>query len=472
MLLPKVMACVSVGVLSWTSAQAADPGPWNAALSRVEKLVQDKVQSGVPSYSIVIVSRNHPTHFLSVGYADTARKTKATPHTVYEIGSVSKVFTGIMLMQMRDAGRACLDDPLTKHLPEFEMPSPFTGRATPTLRQLASHTSGLPRMIPVNSLQEPSGASVPEMLRSLKTTASVYPPMTRYKYSNLGVDLLGFALARTAGQPWPDYVDQNILRPLGMTESSAAKSRLPKDKTATGYIPSGQNGSWQPGPTMTFSPLTEASGSIVSTANDMAKFVAWQMNNTDVRVLSPVSRLEMRTPLFMLDDWSAGIGITWFLQRFDGEVLVHHTGGTAGFTAVAAFVPKDGIGIVALTNSTDNAHGFARQLLSPVLAGAKAEREQAEAAAATAIHLPAGADTLAGTYLHGKGMLPPLFVAIDKGQLVMDSPLFGHTRLIPTNDPKVFTATANEGFDGETVSFEGDRIVIGHGAMVYARASR
>jgi CubicO group peptidase (beta-lactamase class C family) len=466
----RVMACVSVGVLFWASAQAAGSDPWNAALSRVDQMVQDKVRSGVPSYSIAIVSRNHPTYLLSAGYADTARKIKATPYTIYAIGSVTKVFTGIMLMQMRDSGRASLDDPLAKHLPEFAMPSPFTGQAAPTLRQLASHTSGLPRMIPVNSLQEPNGASVPEMLRSLHTTAAVYPPLTHYKYSNLGVDLLGYALARTAGQSWPDYIDKNILHPLGMIASSAAEARLPRDRIAVGYIPSGPNGAWQPGPPMPFTPLTEASGSIMSSAADMAKFVAWQMDDSDMRVLTPLSRREMRTPNFMLDDWSAGVGITWFLQRFEGEVLVHHTGGTAGFTTVAAFVPKDGIGIVVLTNSTDGAHGFARELLSPVLAVAKAETQQAAAVAAASVHLPANASALAGTYLHDKSMLPPLFVAIDKAELVMNSPLFGHTRLIPTRDPKVFTATDNEGFDGETISFEGDHVVIGHGAMVYVRA--
>lgn len=448
---------------------AATPDTWDQALVKVEGLVNERVQSGAaPSYSIAIVSRDHPTYFLSVGYADTARKIKATPHTVYGIGSISKVFTGTMLMQMRDEGHASLDDPLTKHLPEFQMPSPFTGKAAPTLRQLASHTSGLPRMIPVNSLQEPNGASVPQMLKSLGTTASAYPPLTHYKYSNLGVDLLGYALSRTAGQPWPDYIDQNILRPLGMTESSAAEAHLPKNMIAVAYVPSGPNGSWQPGPPMPFTPLTEASGSIMSTATDMAKFVAWQLNDSDPRVLSAVSRREMRTPLFMLEDWSAGVGVTWFLQRFEGEVLVHHTGGTAGFTAVAAFAPKDGIGIVALTNSTDGAHGFARSLLSPVLAVAKAERERAENA--VAIHLPPEAEKRAGTYLHGKNMLPPLFVAVEKDRLVMNSPLFGHTVLVPTADPKVFTAVDNEGFDGETIAFEGDRLVVGHGAMVFVRA--
>jgi CubicO group peptidase (beta-lactamase class C family) len=461
------MVCVFAGLCFLPAASAAPVDPWNAALIQVDKLVQDRVQSGVPSYSIAVVSRNHPTHFLSVGYADTANKIKATPHTIYAIGSVTKVFTGTMLMQLRDRGLASLDDPLTKHLPEFAMPSPYTGQAAPTLRQLASHTSGLPRLIPVNSALEPSGASVPEMLRSLQTTATVYPPLTHYKYSNLGVDLLGYALARTAGQPWPDYVDQNILHPLGMNESSAVEARLPKAKIAVGYVPSGPSGGLQAGASMPWSPLTEASGSIMSTSTDMAKFLTWQMNDNDGRVLSPVSRREMRTPVFLYYDWSAGVGINWFLERLDGEVLVQHTGGTGGFAAIAAFVPQDGIGIVALTNSTDEAQAFARTLLPPVLAVAKAERLQSEAAAA--VHLPAGAGALAGMYLHGKGMLPPLFVAVEKGELVINSPMFGHARLIPTADSKVFTATDQESLDGETVVFEGDRLVIGH-AMIFVRA--
>lgn len=460
------------GIVFSSMAFAGPNGGWNGALAQVDALVKARVETaGVPSYAVAIVSRNHPTAFFTYGYADLARHRRATPHTIYGIGSVTKVFTGTMLMQMRDAGRASLDDPLTKHLPEFHMPSPFTGKAAPTLRQIASHTSGLPRMIPLNSLQEPSGASVPEMLASLDRTAAVFPPLTHYRYSNLGVDLMGYALARTAGEPWPDYIDAHILRPLGMNESSAAEARLPAGRIATGYVPTGPNGAWRPGPPMPFSPLTEASGAIMSSATDMATFLTWQMNDNDTRVLSPVSRREMRTPLWMLDDWSAGVAVTWFLQRFDGEVLVHHTGGTAGYTAVAAFVPKQGVGIVALTNSTDDAHGFARKLLSPVLAVAKDESAAAEAARAAAVRLPAGAEALTGLYLHDKDMLPPLTVAVDKGQLVMDSPLFGRARLVPTAAPAVFTATDNEGFDGETVSFENGKIVIGHGAMVFVRPS-
>jgi len=447
------------------AAPACAQTNWDEALKQVDTLVKQRVEKGVPSYSVAIISRNHPVHFFSAGFADTTRKVPAGPNTVYEIGSVTKVFTGTMLMQMRDAGLASLDDPLTKHLPEFSMPSPFTGKAAPTLRQMASHTAGLPRMIPLNSLQEPSGASEADMLKSLSGTEAVYPPLTHYKYSNLGVDLMGYALARTAKTPWTDYVQRNILKPLGMTHSSTVKARLAKETIATGYTPAGPNGGWQAGPPMTFTPLTEASGSIVSAASDMAKFVAWELDDKDTRVLSPTTRREMRTPLFMLDDWSAGVGVTWFLQRYEGEVLVHHTGGTAGFMAVAAFAPKSGVGIVALTNSTDDAHGFARELLKPVLAAAKAEQPKP-----VAIPLPAGADKFAGAYLHGKGMLPPYFVRVDNGTLVLESPLFGRARLIPTANAAAFTATDNEGIDGESVIFDGPRMVIGHGAMVFVRA--
>jgi CubicO group peptidase (beta-lactamase class C family) len=470
----QAIATILLGAATFVSASASDNKgdrssvAWTQALATVDQLVKEKVEKGgVPSYSIAIVSRNHPTWFLSVGYADLANKIKATPHTVYEIGSVTKVFTGTMLMQMRDAGRASLDDPLTKHFPEFHMPSPFTGQAAPTLRQLASHSSGLPSLMPLNNpMQEPSGASIPEMMKSLERTAPVFPPLTHYRYSNLGVDLMGYALARTAGQPWPDYIEQNILKPLDMRESSAARARLPAAKITVGYVPSGANGAWAPGAPMIFSPLSEASGAILSSATDMAKFVAWEMNDNDNRVLSGISKREMRTPLWMFDDWSVGVGVTWFLERLDGEVMVEHTGGTGGFAAVAAFVPRQGVGIVVLTNSTDDAHRFAFKLLSTMLAVAKQEPPAPQAA------LPPGTEKLAGMYLPGKGMLPlpPMFVKVDKGELVIDSPQYGHVRLVPTAKPGEFTAVEEQSLDGENVSFEDGKMVVGHGAMVFVRA--
>ena len=468
-------ACLltALGVLYLLPAYGQTPEPnWNAALTQLDALVKveaDKLHG--PSFSVAVVSRRHPAYFVSYGYADLAHKTAATPHTIYEIGSITKVFTGTMLMQLRDAGKASLDDPITKHLPEFRVVSPFGGLARPTLRQLISHTSGLPRMSPQFSELEGGAGSDAQAIAALHGTAAVMPPFTRFKYSNLGVAITGYALARTAKTPWSVYIDRKILHPLGMSESSAARARLPAAQIAAGYLP-GEDSAWSVGTPMPFSPVTEAAASMLSTTTDLAKFAAWQLDETDTRVLSAVSRREMRAPLWMNDDWTGGSGVAWALDRRDGEVLVNHGGGTSGFSSMLCLVPKQGIAIVVLGNSMADAQGLAFRLLTPLIAAAKAEQASIEAAL-PAEPLPQNAERFAGAYAHDAGLLPPVTVSVKAGTLVMHDDAWGTIELKPTSDPRTFTVTGNYPLDNEAVTFEGDgadaRLLVGHGSIVYKR---
>jgi CubicO group peptidase (beta-lactamase class C family) len=453
------------------SAAQKPPADWNAALALLDQTVKAEVdKADTPSYSVAVVSLRHPVHFISAGYGNLAAKTPVSEHTVYEIGSITKLFTGTMLMQLRDAGKVSLDDPLTKHLPEFSMTSRFTGEVQPTLRQLVTHTSGLPRSLPIYGENDAPGGSEADWLAALRQAEAALPPFTRFKYSNLGMGLAGYALARTAGMPWSDYVKQNILIPLGMTETGFMKQPAPA-KMATGYVPV-KPGTWQvAAKPMNFNALTEAAGSIRSTAADMTKFAAWQLNDADGRVLSALSRREMRLPLWLNSDWTVGNGVNWVLVRKNGDVIAEHAGGTTGFASMLCIDDKAGIGIVVLANGLADVQGLAHRLLTPLQEVAKTEL--AATAPAPPLPMPHEAVDFVGTYVHNNAMLPPVTVTLENGILTMRDFLWGTIELKPTDSPRSFLVPPGSPLDGETVAFENVaatmRLSIGHGSIVYQR---
>jgi CubicO group peptidase (beta-lactamase class C family) len=160
-----------------------------AILTQIEADAEKaRVKAKIPGMSIVIVYDQDVLMAKGFGYADLEKKILADPQTVYRTGSVTKVFTALMLMQLRDAGKLHLDDPIEKYLPEFKIKSRFPDARPATFRQVAAHYSGLPREAPMLHEYQVTDEqpSVEEQLKSLKDVEMLLPAMTMYSYSNLG----------------------------------------------------------------------------------------------------------------------------------------------------------------------------------------------------------------------------------------------------------------------------------------------
>lgn len=463
------MHAIGIAVLSALALPAiAEQPDWNAATAALDKTVaEEAAKLNGPSFSVAVVSLRHPAHFVSQGYAEVERKIPATPQTVYEIGSISKIFTGTMLMQMRDRGLASLDDPLQKHIPEFKLPSPFTGETHPTLRQLVTHTSGLPRTTPRFSEMEGERGNAEQALASLAQTEAAFPPFTVFKYSNIDIGLAGYGLARTAQTTWRNYIEREIAKPLGMTQTGGSRDSA-RSKIAQGYVPSG-NGP-KPVVPMYFPPLAEAAGAMVSSTSDLAIFAKWHLDDADSRALKAESRREMRAPLWMDEGWQSGTGVAWALMRHGDEVLACHGGGTNGFNAMLCIDANLGIGIVVLGNSMADSQTLALRLLDPLITAAKSEKTVANAATPP---LPKGIEHFVGTYAHDIGMVPPVTVSVENGKLMMRDDNWGAVVLVPGRRANEFIVKDNRPLFGETVTFvdEGATalLLVGHGSIVYQR---
>lgn len=342
------------------------------------------MESGLPSLSIAVVYDRDIIYSQAFGVADLEKKIPVTTKTVYPIASITKLFVTTMLVQLAEKGVVNLDTPLEKFLPEYKVKSPYKGTQPTTLRQLATHTSGLPIDANVNFQSDYAAASwifsmgstkmkwyasKEEVLANLPYIELEYPPNSRYSYSNLGMSLLGIALERAVGKPFTEYVESHILKPLGMNDSGFLLHKKKSSPVPKGYVYVDSKSKpliapeWELGAAL-------YTGGLYSTAEDMAKFLSLQFQDATPGGAQIVSADGLR----MMHLESIGWGIGW--GRYP---VIEHTGGHLGFYAHVRAIPKLKIGIVALTNSNnplssdipfrDIARGILEQLKQAILTG-------------------------------------------------------------------------------------------------------
>ncbi len=283
---------------------------------------------------------------------------KPDGNTVFEIGSVTKVFTSLLLADMVGRGEVALNDPVSKYLPKnFAMPT-RDGREI-TFLDLATHTSGLPSLpnnfSPADPLNPYADYTVEKMnafLSDYKLTRNIGE---KYEYSNLGAGLLGHVLALRGGKDYETLVATRICKPLGMTSTSIALTAEMKERLAPGHDQSlTEVKNWD-------LPTLAGAGALRSTVNDMLRFVEANMSKIkssleDAMAVQQVTRNSAGTP-----DMSMGLG--WHkLGKFGGE-LIWHNGQTGGYHSFIGFDKKRGVGVVVLSNAALDIDDIGRHLL-------------------------------------------------------------------------------------------------------------
>jgi len=357
-----------------------------------------RLKAKIPGMSIVIVHDQDVLLVKGFGYADLEKKIPADPQTVYRIGSVTKAFTALMLMQLRDAGKLHLDDPIEKYLPEFKIKSRFPDARPATFRQVAAHYSGLPREAPMlyeyqDTDEQPS---VEEQLKCLKDVEMLFPAMTMYSYSNLGYNIMGLALSRVAKQPYDQYVSNQILKPLGMNLSGFALTEQMKKHFAVGYKPAGSDGSHER--SSSHKTVGLATGMLYSNVDDLANFLSLFFREGPrggKQVLGSSSLLEMLTPVWVSTDitrneqgratllWYGGstVGFSVNPIRPDGEQIHYKDGLISDFSSIVYINYPRKLGMALLTNTKTENFPLGYNLLkklTPVLVKSL-ERSQAKA---------------------------------------------------------------------------------------------
>jgi CubicO group peptidase (beta-lactamase class C family) len=289
------------------SGQSPPAGP-----DRYRRLAQRAQADGrIPALAVALHRADRPLWTHQIG---------GEPGSLFRIGSVTKTFTAVLVMQCRDDGLLELDDPVGRHLdlPRF-------GQAT--VRRLLSHTAGVQREPPGDVWDTLRVPDRERLLAELGRAEQVLPPGRRYHYSNLGFALLGHLVGRVRGGTWAEVLAQRVLEPLGL-ESVTPR---PGERAATGYLVDAYSDHAHPEPATDFGGVAPAA-QLWGGAADLAKWAAFLVDPAAVdpggRVLSPATLEEMRWPLTPTDEalWTAGFGLGLILAPAEGEPRVMHVG--------------------------------------------------------------------------------------------------------------------------------------------------
>src|SRR5437879_913029 len=275
--LRNILVSTAVSVLSLAAAVNAQiqsnilPQKNYAPIAKtLESLIrQEMADKDLPAFSIALVDGNEVVWAQGFGYQDPEHKIPATDHTIYRVGSVSKLFTDIGIMQMVEAGKINLDAPVSEYIPDFHPQNPF--REPITLRELMSHRSGLLREPPVGNYFDPDGPTLEATVRSMNSTELVYPPGSHTKYSNAGIAVVGYTLQQLNHKLFPEYLKQAVLAPLGMKASAFAPETQLIRNLAKADMWS-YDGLTFPAPT--FELGLAPAGCIYSTVTDLARFLS------------------------------------------------------------------------------------------------------------------------------------------------------------------------------------------------------
>ena len=315
----------------------------------LDKLIQHEVtDKGLPALSVALIDDQTVVWAKGYGFADPAKKTPATADTVYRVGSVSKLFTDLAVMQLVERGALDLDAPVTKFLPDFKPVNPF-GKAI-TLRQLMTHRAGLVRESPLGNYFDPTEPSLAKTVESLNKTELVYDPETKLKYSNAGIATVGLVLQETQKQAFPRYLARTLLLPLGMTGSAfepdpAVMKNLAKATMWT------YHGREFPAPTFELG-MTPA-GCMYTSVNDLGRFLKMlhaRGKLGDAVIVKPETLDEMWKIQFAKPGEKQGFGLGFIVGELDGHRRIGHGGAIYGFATQLDCLPDDKLGVVVVTS--------------------------------------------------------------------------------------------------------------------------
>jgi len=354
-------------------AQFADPdrvSKLSAAFPEINRIMRAFTdQAKVPGIAYGIVIDGRLAHVGVVGLRDVKTGASVDTSTVFRIASMTKSFTAVAILQLRDQGAFSLDDPAERYVPELRNLRYPTGDSPKlTIRHLLSHSAGFPEDNPWGDQQ--LAATDDELSRMMKSGIPFSTsPGTAYEYSNYGFAILGRIVANVSKMSYARYVNERILQPLGMTSTTLEVRHVPADRLAHGYRR--QDNAWleeKQLPDGAFGSM----GGVLTTVSDLGKWVgfmldAWPardgtergpLRRSSLREMQQVARFNgasavrdttLGTVALSAGGYGFGLGVR---QTCLFPISIAHSGGLPGFGSIMRWLPDYGVGVVALGNLT------------------------------------------------------------------------------------------------------------------------
>ncbi|OGO50784.1 MAG: hypothetical protein A2148_03640 [Chloroflexi bacterium RBG_16_68_14] len=332
-------------------------------LGQVDDLVIATMnEHALAGLAVGVVHRGELVYAKGFGLADAKEERPVTPDTVFRIGSISKTFTAIALMQLWEQGKFQLDDPVKDYLTAFKVLHRDPNAPPVTFRHLLTHTAGIGEFRDITDLarfrrafalgaKEDEPIPAPREYYRGRLTTELYPGQ-KWAYANHGFAALGQLVEDISGEPFEEHMIGHVFEPLGMYRTDFLRSERVRDELAVGYQLK-KNGLT---PVDYLEITIRPAGSIFSSVTEMAKYVAALLNggrNEHGSAIQPETLHMMMEPHYVLDERLPGMGLAFWLDSIGGHRIAHHGGGWAGFVSAMLVAPDDDLGVLAFTNTSN-----------------------------------------------------------------------------------------------------------------------
>jgi CubicO group peptidase (beta-lactamase class C family) len=346
-------------------------GPMDQALSgandlemraRVEEILNRHPAVGL---AVGVVRDGSLAFFYGHGVADIASDTPVTEDTVFRIGSLTKTFTAIAVMQLWEQGLLDLDAPASDYLRAYKLVPAKAAHRQATVRHLLTYTAGLPQVVYLSRAFRPTLGEMVEFGQRVPSLAEFYrgelhlvaEPGAMHIYSNHGFATLGQIVEDVSGEPLDRYFRGHIFELLGMEQTDLLRSERVRGRLATEYALRSRG----PRPSRDYDLITAGGGGIYSTTRDMARYVAALLGGGASgrgSVLQPETLAAMFAPQYQPDPRLPGVGLAFYRRDVGGHLIVEKDGLVRGFASQMFLAPDDGAGVVAFSNGARAAHGW------------------------------------------------------------------------------------------------------------------
>lgn len=350
-----ILSLLFIALIAFQCQESAEQATEEGLTDEVVASIEKRIAEGItPSIAIALIDSSGVRYY---NFGKTAEDGKPVDeNSIYEIGSISKVFTGILLAQQVVDGEISLDDDISTLLPD-SISVPSMDDATITFGHLTDHTSGLPRMPNNFAPANPQNPYADYSVEQMYTFVSTYEPSravgAEYEYSNFAQGLLGHLLAENKNTTYEDLMVQTIAEPLEMNDTRINFTPSMKDHLALGHAGNQVVENWD-------IPTLAGAGGIRSSSSDMAKFIAANLGFVNTPLYQA---MEMTHESRHNKAGEMSVGMGWHIKSGEQGDVIWHNGGTGGYRTFVGFVKETGKGVVLLTNSANPSDDIGFHLL-------------------------------------------------------------------------------------------------------------
>ena len=440
------LVTVILSVISYFITVPLAAQPLNAKKLAVDydKMLLEQFKPDETGCAALVAKDGQVIYTRAFGMANLELNVPMQPDMVFRIGSITKQFTAVAILQLMEQGKLSLQDDITKFIPDYP-----TQAYTITIEHLLTHTSGIKSYTNLPGYIENVRTDMKpdELINTFKNQPMEFAPGTKWNYNNSGYFLLGYIIEKVTGKSYPDYIQENFFTPLGMTSTCYGSDTKIIKNRAYGYQQGGDGVANSDYCSMT---QPYSAGSIMSTVGDLFK---WHQALYAGKLVKKETLEKAVTEYRLSNGKGSGYGYGWFLSQLQGSPTVEHGGGIFGYLTSSVYLPKEDVYVALFSNSTAKAPEFTALKMAAMAIG--------KPLVTTGITLDeATLDQYAGVYFNDAGR--EVTVTRDGNQLSATLTGAGTRKMFPVEKDKFLVddafmyATFSRDAAGKIVSFVSD----------------